>query len=91
MTIHATTDINEAYRNSKFTGIATPTNLDESSDNFDVDSVQKVIKDINEINKDAFIVIKSTIPIGFTESLKEEYPDQSIVFSPEFLRQGILI
>jgi UDPglucose 6-dehydrogenase len=88
MTIHATTDINEAYRNSKFIIIATPTNLDESSGNFDVDSVQKVIKDINEINKDAFIVIKSTIPIGFTESLKEEYPDQSIVFSPEFLREG---
>ena len=68
MTIHATTDINEAYRNSKFIIIATPTNLDESSGNFDIDSVQKVIKDINEINK-----IKDELSQNFGSNVKLNY------------------
>ena len=84
----ATTKSIEAFRNSDFIIIATPTDYDHKKKYFDTTSIEKVIEDIEKYNSDALIVIKSTIPIGFTDSLSRKYNTDRIVFSPEFLREG---
>jgi UDPglucose 6-dehydrogenase len=84
----ATTDTELAYKDAKFIVIATPTNYDAEKNYFDTSSVEAVINIVKNINPAAYIVIKSTIPVGYTKSLSEKYPELHFLFSPEFLREG---
>ena len=84
----ATTDARAAYADADFVIIATPTNYDEVLNFFDTSSVDSVIELVASVNPQATIVIKSTIPVGYTETQRALFPDQEIIFSPEFLREG---
>ncbi|MGF3112273.1 nucleotide sugar dehydrogenase [Facklamia sp. P9177] len=84
----ATIDAEEAHKEAEMVIIATPTNYDDETHTFDTTAVEAVIEDVLRINPQATIVIKSTIPVGYTESVKEKYGVDSIIFSPEFLREG---
>ena len=88
LNLKATLDKNIAYLESNLIIIATPTNYDENLDFFDTSSVDQVIHDISLLNPKSTIVIKSTIPIGYTNKIKKMYPNLEIFFSPEFLREG---
>lgn len=84
----ATTDLEMAYSNSDFVVIAAPTNYDTKAQNFDTSSIEKVIKDIIYYNPNTIIVIKSTIPVGYSESIRSKFNLKNLIFSPEFLRES---
>ena len=88
LSINATHDKKIAFKNAQFIVIATPTNFDINTNAFDTSSVDSVAKDAIEFNKKALIIIKSTIPVGHTESLNATLNTERIIFSPEFLREG---
>jgi UDPglucose 6-dehydrogenase len=85
---HATLDAPQAYGDAEYVVVATPTNYDESKNYFDTSSVEAAVDAIRAVNKSAWIVIKSTIPVGYTQNLRERLHDGRILFSPEFLREG---
>ncbi|MDD9798162.1 MAG: nucleotide sugar dehydrogenase [Alphaproteobacteria bacterium] len=86
--LQAVTDKKLAYQNAEFIIIATPTDYDPATGVFDTDSVEAIIADIWKINDRALIIIKSTVPVGFTQRICKQYDTDRIVFSPEFLREG---
>ena len=88
LNLHTTTDKETAYKNAELVIIATPTNYDDVNNFFDTSAVEDAIEWTLKVNPDVLMVIKSTIPVGYTESVREKYGIKNIIFSPEFLRES---
>lgn len=88
LNLRATLDMEEAFSGAEFVVIATPTNYDDVKNYFNTDSVEEVIEEVLKYSPEATILIKSTIPVGFVENMRERFGVDNIIFSPEFLREG---
>ena len=88
LNLQATLDAKAAYQNADFVIVATPTNYDSKKNFFDTSAVESVVEEVIRVNPSAIIVIKSTIPVGYTESVRAKYACSNILFSPEFLRES---
>ena len=86
--LHATADAVTAYKGVDFVVVATPTNYDEKTHQFDTSSIESVLAEVEARNPQAKVVIKSTIPVGYTEAISKQHPNMHVLFSPEFLREG---
>lgn len=86
--LEATTSAKKAYQHAKLIIIATPTNYDPETNYFDTSSIETVLEDIIKMNTDALIIIKSTVPVGYTQSIAKKFKLKNLIFSPEFLREG---
>ena len=88
LNLEATTDSEKAYTNADFVIVSTPTNYDPEKNYFDTSSVEAVIRLVRKYNSRATVVVKSTVPVGYNDTLIEQFPETDILFSPEFLREG---
>ena len=91
LSLRATLDKKDAYEGANFIIVATPTNYDASTNCFDTSSVDAVVEDALKSNADALVVIKSTIPVGHTKSIQKKFKTDRVIFSPEFLREGMAL
>lgn len=88
LNLEATIDTTYAYKDAELVIVATPTDYDTKENYFDTSTVESVIETVRKVNTDVLIIIKSTIPVGYTQKIREKYNDKKIIFSPEFLREG---